>query len=407
MNALGRTFAALVVAATSLGAITQRAHEQGVTDTEIRIGNLMPYTGPLQAFGSIGKAEAAYFAMINERGGINGRKLRFISYDDNSDPTTALDLTRGLVERDNVLLMFGSFGTPGNLAVRRYLNDNQVPQLFVASGDEQLSNPSLYPWTMGWQPPARAVGRIYANYIEAFYPGRKIVALWQNDQFGRDVYKGLEEGLGDLARMVIVDVAYDMSDEHLDTHISILKRSGADVFLFAGVPANAARAIRIAADLNWHPVFLLNDMAASIANALRPAGLENSVGVISATFLKDVDDPAWKDDPAIKDWLSFVEKYDRSGGKDQGAALFGYAAAETLVQVLKQCGDDLSRDNVMRQAAALDNYQVSVLLPGIRISTGRWDFRPIKQLRLVQFDGRTWQSIGDVVETAFSDTRKK
>src|SRR6516165_12235590 len=191
MSALGRTLLAILVALTSLSAISQRAREQGVTDNEIRIGNLMPYTGSLQAFGSIGKAEAAYFDMINERGGINGRKLRFISYDDNSDPTTALDLTRGLVERDNVLLMFGSFGTPGNLAVRRYLNENQVPQLFVASGDEQLSNPSLYPWTMGWQPPARAVGRIYANYIEAFYPGRKIVALWQNDQFGRDVYKGL------------------------------------------------------------------------------------------------------------------------------------------------------------------------------------------------------------------------
>ena len=407
MKALGRTLFALAVAVTSLGAITQRAHEQGVTDTEIRIGNLMPYTGPLQAFGSIGKAEAAYFAMINERGGINGRKLRFISYDDNSDPTTALDLTRGLVERDKVLLMFGSFGTPGNLAVRRYLNENEVPQLFVASGDEQLSNPSLYPWTMGWQPSARAVGRIYANYIQAFYPGRKIAALWQNDQFGRDLYKGLEEGLGDLARMIIVDVAYEMSDEHLDTHISILKRSGADVFLFAGVPANAAKTIRIAAALNWHPVFLLNDMAASIASALAPAGLQNSVGVVSATFLKDVDDPAWKDDPALKDWLSFIERYDHGSAKDQSAALFGYAAAETLVQVLKQCGDDLSRDNVMRQATALDNYQVSVLLPGIRISTGQWDFRPIKQLRLVQFDGRTWQSIGDVVETAFSDSRKK
>ncbi len=407
MKALGRMLAALVLAATSLGAITQRAHEQGVTDSEIRIGNLMPYTGALQAFGAIGKAEAAYFAMINERGGINGRKLRFISYDDNSDPSSALDLTRGLVERDKVLLMFGSFGTPGNLAVRRYLNENEVPQLFVASGDEQLSNPSLYPWTMGWQPSARAVGRIYANYIQAFYPGRKIVALWQNDQFGRDLYKGLEEGLGDLAPMIIVDVAYEMSDEHLDTHISILKRSGADVFLFAGVPANAAKTVRIAAALNWHPVFLLNDMAASIAGALAPAGLQNAVGVIAATFLKDVDDPAWKDDPALKDWLSFSERYDRSAAKDRSAALFGYAAAETLVQVLKQCGDDLSRDNVMRQAAALDNYQASVLLPGIRISTGRSDYRPIKQLRLVQFDGRTWQSIGDVVETAFSDARNK
>jgi branched-chain amino acid transport system substrate-binding protein len=396
---------AIAVALLSLSAISQRAREQGVTDTEIRIGNLMPYTGSLQAFGAIGKAEAAYFDMINERGGINGRKVRFISYDDNSDPSTALDLTRGLVERDNVLLMFGSFGTPGNLAVRRHLNERQIPQLFVASGDEQLSNPSVFPWTMGWQPSFRAEGRIYANYIQAFHPGSKIVVLWQNDQFGRDLFKGLEEGLGDLAKMIIVDIAYDISDAHLDTHVSILKRSGAEIFVFAGVPANAARAIKIAADINWHPVFILNDIAASIAAALTPAGLENSVGVISAAYLKDANDPAWKDDPGIKDWQVVMDKYYRGGNADS-IALYGYAAAGTLVQVLKQCGDDLSRENVMRQAAALEDYQGGVLLPGIGISTGPWDFRPIKQLRLVQFDGRTWQPIGDVVETAFSDVKK-
>src|ERR1700741_47370 len=222
MKGLNRTLVAIAVALTSLSAISQRAREQGVTDNEIRIGNLMPYTGALEAFGAIGKAEAAYFDMINENGGINGRKVRFISYDDNSDPSAALDLTRGLVERDNVLLMFGSFGTPGNLAVRRYLNERQIPQLFVASGDQQLTDPSVYPWTMGWQPSFRAEGRIYANYIQAFYPGKKIVVLWQNDQFGRDLYKGFEEGLGDVARMIIVDIAYDMTDEHLDTHVSIL-----------------------------------------------------------------------------------------------------------------------------------------------------------------------------------------
>src|SRR5215471_16445525 len=403
IGTLGRTLLAIFVALTSLSAITQRAREQGVTDTEIRIGNVMPYTGPLQSFGAIGKAEAAYFSMINERGGINGRKVRFISYDDNSDPSTALDITRGLVERDNVLLMFGSFGTPGNLAVRSYLNQRQIPQLFVASGDEQLSNPSVFPWTMGWQPSFRAEGRIYANYIHAAYPGSKIVVLWENDQFGRDLFKGLEEGLGDLARMIIVDIAYDISDEFLDTHVSILKHSGAEIFVFAGVPANAARAIRIAADLNWHPVFMLNDSAASIATALKPAGLENSVGVISTSFLKDMNDPAWKDDPATKDWLSFMGKYFPGGDKDDNATLYGYAAAKTLVQVLKQCGDDLSRENVLRQAAALKNYKESVLLPGITISTGPGDLQPIKQMRLVQFDGRTWQPIGDVLEFAFSN----
>jgi branched-chain amino acid transport system substrate-binding protein len=400
-----RMILAIAVALSSLSAISQLARDQGVTDTEIRIGNLMPYTGSLHAFGAMGKAEAAYFDMINERGGINGRKVRFISHDDNSDPSTAMDLTRGLVERDNVLLMFGSFGTPGNLAVRRYLNERQIPQLFVASGDEQLSNPSVFPWTMGWQPSFRAEGRVYANYIQAFHPGSKIVVLWQNDQFGRDLFKGLEEGLGDLSKMIIVDIAYDISDAHLDTHVSILKRSGAEIFVFAGVPANAARAIRIAADINWHPVFILNDIAASIAAALTPAGLENSVGVISAAYLKDANDPAWKDDPGIKDWQAVMDKYYRGDNADS-IALYGYAAAGTLVQVLKQCGDDLSRENVMRQAAALEDYQGGVLLPGIGISTGPWDFRPIKQLRLVQFDGRTWQPIGDVVETAFSDVKK-
>src|SRR5207302_872192 len=227
-----RTLIAILLALTSLSAMSERAREQGETDTEIRVGNVMPYSGSLEVFGAIGKAEAAYFEMINERGGINGRKVRFISYDDKSDPSAALDLTRGLVERDNVLLMFGSFGTPGNLAVRGFLNERKIPQLFAASGDEELSNPKAFPWTMGWQPSFRAEGRIYANYIQAFYPERKIVALWQNDQFGRDLFKGFQEGLGDLTRMIIVDVAFDISDASIDTHVSILKRAGADIFVF-------------------------------------------------------------------------------------------------------------------------------------------------------------------------------
>jgi ABC-type branched-subunit amino acid transport system substrate-binding protein len=332
--------------------------------------------------------------------------VRFISYDDKSDPSTALDLTRGLVEQDNVLLMFGSFGTPGNFAVRKYLNERQIPQLFVASGDDHLSDPSLFPWTMGWQPSIREEGRIYANYIQAFYPGKRIVALWQNDYFGRELFKGVEDGLGDIARMIRVDIASDIADEHLDTHVSVLKRSGAEIFLFAGVPADATKVIRIAADLDWHPVFILNNMASSIATALKPAGLENALGVITAAFLKDESDPAWKDEQATNDWQAFFDKYSRAGGKDDSAAVFGYAAAETLAQVLKQCGNDLSRESVMKQAAALKDYQGSVLLPGIKISTGPSNFRPIKHLRLVQFDGRTWQLIGEVLETAFSNAQK-
>lgn len=394
---------AIAFALTSFGGISEGDHEQSAADREILIGNVMPYSGALGAFGAIGRAEAAYFAMINDHGGINGRKVRFISYDDGSDPAAAVDLTHALVERDNVLLMFGSFGTPGNLAVRTYLNDRKIPQLFVASGDSELNNPNAFPWTIGWQPSFRSEGRIYANYIQAFYPGKKIVALWQNDQFGRELFKGLEEGLGDLARMIIVDIAYEMSDEHLDTHVAILKHSGADIFVFAGIPANAAQAIRKAADLNWHPVLLLNDSAASIATALKPAGLDNSVGVISTSFLKDMNDPAWKDDPATNDWLSLMGRYYPAGEKDDISTLYGYAAAETLAHVLKQCGDDLSRENIIRQATALKDYKGSVLLPGITINTGPADFQPIKQMRLVQFDGRTWQPIGDVLDSAFSN----
>ncbi|WP_342728668.1 ABC transporter substrate-binding protein [Bradyrhizobium sp. B097] len=403
MAMLIRTLLASVVALASLGAITQQVRDQGVTDTEIRIGNLMPYSGALEIFGQIGKAEAAYFEMINERGGINGRKIRFMSYDDLSDASNAMDLTRILVETDNVLLMFGSFGAPGNLAARKYLNERQVPQLFVASGDQDLSEPSVYPWTMGWQPSYREEGRIYANYIQAFYPGKKIVALWENDQFGRELFKGLVQGLGDVAHNIRVDIAYDVDDQHLDGHISILKQSGAEVFVFAGVPENASKVIRAAAEHGWRPVFIVNQMASSIETVLKPAGTENATGVVTAAFLKDASDPAWREEQGA--WRSFLDKYTKAGGKDDAAAVYGYAAAETLVQVLRQCGNDLSRENVMKQAAALRDYQASALLPGIKINTGH--FRPVEQLRLLQFDGRSWQPIGDVLDTAFTGSSGK
>jgi branched-chain amino acid transport system substrate-binding protein len=406
VNAACQLLFALIIALTSLSAMSPQRAEQSSDDTEIRIGNLMPYTGALAEFGAIGKAEAAYFEMINARGGINGRKIRFISHDDNSDPTVALDLTRGLVERENVHLMFSTFGTPGNLAVRRYLNEKGVPQLFVASGAEELSDPKAYPWTMRWQPSFQAEGRIYANYIQAFYPDRKIVVLWQNDQFGHDLYKGIQKGLGDLNRMIRVGIAFDIADAHVDGHVSILKRSGAEILVFAGVPTTASQVIRLAAGFRWHPVFLLNGASASIGTALRPAGMEAVPGVISAAFLKDPSDPMWKDDPAVRNYLSFMDQYYPQGDKNSSAALYGYAAAETLVQVLKQCGNDLSRENIMRQAASLKDFELSVALPGIKINTGPDDYRPIKQMRLVQFDGRTWQPIGDVIEAAFSEGQR-
>jgi len=373
----------------------------GVTDTEIRIGNIMPYTGPLTAFAAIGRAEAAYFDMVNERGGINGRKIKFISRDDSSNPKTALEETRNLVEEQNVLMMFGSFGTPDNLATRTYLNEKKVPQLFVASGDEEWAHPKKFPWTMGWQPTFRSEGRIYANYIQASYGTSKIAVLWQNDQFGRDLFKGLQEGLGVTANNIVADIAIE-ADMSIDTQVDILKASGAEVLVLNCAPPISARAIRRAADLGWHPVLLLVNAAASIANALRPAGLENSIGVISTSFLKDTGDTTWKQDNAIKDWMAFMDKYYPDGDKEDAYALFGYAAAETLMQVLTQCGDDLSRENIMKQAASLKNYQSSIALPGIAINTGPADFRPIEQMRLVQFDGTAWQPIGDVIESAFA-----
>jgi branched-chain amino acid transport system substrate-binding protein len=368
---------------------------------EIRVGNVMPYSGPLAAFSSIGRAEAAYFAMVNGRGGINGRKVRFISYDDTSDSRIALEQIRKLTEEDKVLLMFGSFGTPANLAARPYLNQNRIPQLFVASGDQEFSRPEIFPWTMGWQPSLRAEGRIFANCIEAYFPGQTIAVLWQNTQFGRDLYAGLAESLGEKARIIVSDITFDVSDKSLDRQIDVLRASGAMILIFEGAPAIAALAIRKAADIGWEPLVLLDNASTSIASTLRPAGLQNTTNVVSTAFLKDAGDPRWQDDPGIREWLSFMEKFYPDGEKDDANAVFGYAAAATLTQVLKQCGDDLSRDNVMRQATSLKDFQSSVMLPGISINTSPTDARPIKQTQLVEFDGRAWLSIGKVLNTVF------
>jgi len=369
---------------------------------EIRIGSVMPYTGPLAAFSSIGKAEAAYFDMINEHGGVNGRKVRLISYDDSSDPTAAVERTRQLVENHQVLLIFGSFGTASNFAVRPYLNERKIPHLFIASSDEAWNSPEVFPWTMGWQPQSRREGRIYANYLEAFYPERKIAVLWQNDQFGRDMLRGLQESISD-ARMIVSDTTFDISDKTIDAQIDLLRSSGAEVLLFDGSPAIAALALRRIAETDWHPVFILDNASASIANALQPAGLQNSVGVISTAFLKDPGDPAWKDDVDVKAWVSFMDKYYPDGNKSDSNAVFGYAAAATLVEVLKQCGNDLSRENIMQHAASLRAYSFPLGLDGITANTSTNDFRPIKQMRLVQFDGQSWQPIGDMVDSAFQE----
>jgi branched-chain amino acid transport system substrate-binding protein len=394
------TFAAGLFATWSSAALSGPVLK--TSDASIRIGNVMPYTGALAAFGAIGRAEAAYFQMVNEHGGINGRNVEFISYDNSSDPLEAMDLTRNLIETENALFVFGSFGTPSNLVVRKYLNDKHIPQLFVASGGDQWANPKDYPWTMGWPPAFRTEGRIYANYIQANYPEKRIGVLWQNDEFGRDLFRGLEEGLGDAARMIVTDTAFDAADRSLHQQINILHNSGAEILVFDGAPAMAAQVIRHLSEFDWHPVLILDNAAASIANALRPGGLENSIGVISTAFLKDGSDPAWKEDIAMKEYLSFMDQYYPEGDKEDSYAVFGYAVAQTLAQVLRQCGDDLSRENVMRQAQSLKDFRSSVTLPGIAITTSPTDFRPVKDMRLVQFDGRTWQPIGQLFDSAFT-----
>ena len=393
---------ASLIATACLAPIAASAQSSpAAAEAEIRIGNLMPYTGALAAFATIGRVQGAYFDMINERGGVNGRKIKFISVDDSARSPEAVERTQELVEQEKVLFMFGSFGTPDNLATRQYLNERKIPQLFIASGGEEWAHPRAFPWTMGWQPPFRAEGRIFANYIQSAYAGQKIAVLWENDQFGRDLFRGLREGLGDTASLIVSDIAFDVDGNSIDGQVEILKDSGADILVFNGSPSVAGRAIRKAAELDWHPVVLLNNASASIASALRPAGLQNAVGVISTAFLKDAGDSMWKDDPAIKEWSAFMDKYYPDGDKDDNYALYGYAAAETLVQVLSQCGGDLSRENIMKQAASLRDYRTPILLPGIAINTGPADFRPIKHMRLVQFDGNAWQPIGDGIENAF------
>jgi len=393
--------AAGVVCTCASASLGDASLESTGADAEIRIGNVVPYTGELAAFGAMGKAESDYFDMIDDAGGINGRKVRFLSYDSGSDPVEMVNLTRRLVEADKVLLPFASFGTLGNLAVRGYLNERQIPQLFVASGDDEWAHPERFPWTMGWPPAFRTEGWIYANYIQAYYPGKKIAVLWQRDEFGRDLYRGLEDGFGDSSSLIVSDITFDLTDKSLDTQIDVLRNSGAEILVFDGAPAMAARAIRHLADIDWHPVFLLDNASASIANALRPAGLENSTGVVSTVYLKDASDPAWADDADMKAFLSFMYRYYPEGDKDDSYAIFGYAVAHALTEVLKRCGDDLSRSCVSRQAQSLRNLHIPVMLPSIVVNISPTDYHPIKQMRLVQFDGRSWQPIGDVIDSAF------
>jgi branched-chain amino acid transport system substrate-binding protein len=396
-----RTFlqSSAAAAAFAAGASSARADDTpGITDTEIKIGQTMPYSGPASAYGVIGRTEAAYFKMINEQGGINGRKINFISLDDAYSPPKTVEQVRRLVEDEKVAFLFQTLGTAPNLAIRQYLNDNKVPQLFVSTGAAVFADPQHFPWTIGFNPNYQTEARIYGKHILATKPDAKIGVLYQNDGFGKDYLIGLKDGLGaDHAGMVIKEVSYETSEPTVDSQVVTLQGSGADIFIIAATPKFAAQAIRKSADLGWNAVRYLSNVSPSIATVLKPAGLEKSKGLITAYYGKDPTDARWKDDAGMKGWQDFCAKYMSAATVNDANAAYALGAAGTMVQVLKQCGADLSRENVMKQAANLKDLELPLLLPGMRINTSPTNFSPIRQMQLASFDGQSWQLFGDLL----------
>jgi ABC-type branched-subunit amino acid transport system substrate-binding protein len=396
---LGALSAALaILAATSSGALAQKKYDVGATDTEIKIGNIMPYSGPASAYGVIGKTEAAYFKKINDAGGINGRKINFISYDDAYSPPKAVEQARKLVESDEVLLVFNSLGTPSNSAIQKYMNSKKVPQLFVATGATKWNDPKEFPWTMGWQPSYQSETQIYAKYLLKEKPGAKIGVLFQNDDYGKDYLKGLKDGLGSkAATMIVAEESFETSEPTIDSHIVKLKASGADVFINIATPKFAAQAIKKVAEIDWKPLHFLNNVSASVGSVIKPAGFDNSQDIISAAYLKDASDKQWDNDPGMKEFYAFLEKDFPEGNKLDGSVVVGYGVAQTLVKVLQMAGDNLTRANIMKQAASLQDFRTEVLLPGIKINTSPTDFAPVSSLQLMRFKGEKWELFGDVI----------
>ena len=390
--------AAAAYSAQGFGA-ARAENTPGVTDTEIKIGQTMPYSGPVSAYGVIGRTEAAYFKMINEQGGVNGRKINLISLDDAYSPPKTVEQVRRLVEEERVAFLFNTLGTPPNTAIRQYLNDNKIPQLFVATGAAKWNDPKHFPWTMGFQPNYQLEAQIYAQHILKTKPDGKIGVLYQNDDYGKDYLIGLRGGLGaDHAGMVIKEVSYETSEPTVESQIVTLQGSGADVFLIAATPKFAAQAIRKAYDIGWTPVRYLNNVSASIATVLKPAGLEKSKGAMTAIYEKDATDARWKEDAGFKQFAAFIAKYMSPNDLIDLNAAYGFCAAPTLLQVLKQCGNDLSRDNVMRQAANLKDLELPMLLPGIKVNTSPENFSPIRQEALATFNGESWEQFGGLYQ---------
>lgn len=378
-------------------ALAQKKYDPGASDTEIKVGNTMPYSGPLSAFGLIGKTEAAYFKKVNAEGGINGRQIVFMSYDDGYSPPKTVEQTRKLVESDNVLLLFQSAGTASNSAIAKYLNNKKIPQLFVASSAAKWGEPKTYPWTMGWSPNSQSEGRIYAAYLLKNYPNGKVGILYPNDDGGKDYVKGLKDGLQGKMQ-VVSEQSYEASDPTVSSQILNLRAAGADIIFDAASAKFASQAISKIAEIGWKPLHVLVSSSSSVGSVLKPAGLDNAKGIVTAYYLKDPTDPSWKDDADYKAWSEFMTKYFPEGDRTSNMTVYGYATAQTLVEVLKRCGDDLTRANIMKQAASLKDLKVGMLLPGIVINTSATDYYPVKQMQMMRFDGARWDLFGPVID---------
>ena len=398
---LGLLSAALTLALAATPALAQKGkYDTGATDTEIKIGNIMPYSGPASAYGVIGKTEQAYFNKINAEGGINGRKINFISQDDGYSPPKTVEQARKLVESDEVLLIFNSLGTPPNTAIQKYMNAKKVPQLFVATGATKWNDPKDFPWTMGWQPNYQSETQIYAKYILKNFPDAKIAVLYQNDDYGKDYLKGFKDGLGAKGlSQIVAEESYEISEPTIDSHIVKMKASGADVFMNIATPKFAAQAIKKNAEIEWKPAHFLNNVSISIGSVIKPAGMAASQGIISSQYLKDPTDPQWKDDAGMKGWNAFLDKYFPEADRTDASVMYGYTVAQGLVYVLKNCGNDLTRENVMKQAAGIKDLVLPGLLPGIKVNTSATDFAPISQIQLIKFKGDTWERFGEILNS--------
>ena len=386
-----------LVAATGGSASAQKQYDTGASDTEIKIGNIVPYSGPASAYGVVGKAMGAVFKKVNDEGGINGRKINFISYDDAYSPPKAVEQARRLIESDEVLLLFGTLGTASNSAIQKYLNAKKVPQLFVATGATKWNEPKSFPWTMGWLPSYQSESHIYAKYLIREKPVGKIAVLYQNDDMGKDYLKGLKDGFGNAASRIVAEESYEVSEPTIESHIVRMKSSSPDVVILFTTPKFGAQAIKKLGEMDWKPTTIISNVSASTASVMRPAGIDNAQGVISAAYAKDVGDPQWADDPGIGAFKQLLAKYLPEANPVDSSALTGYNMAQTMVEVLKRCGDDLTRANIMKQAASLKAFAQDGLLPGVTLTTAADDFQPIEQLQLMQFKGERWQLFGDVM----------